>query len=400
MSLALGLALTLSVCGWLLSPTAEGQIESVQQTAVMSTVSAVLTQQAFETLVAQATQFANPAATATPLILPSATAQVAQATALPPTATVFAPTNTAQPTATASPIPVPCNRAEFVKDVTVPDGSDYASGQKFTKTWRLKNSGTCTWTKEYDVVFTDGSALNAPASVALSGDVRPGETVDLSVEMVAPSKAGSYKGYWMLRDAQDRKFGLSDTAGKAFWVSIDVSGYHSDDVPSAIYPYDFTAYICQARWVASDGDASAPCAGIDQSKSQWAAVLLNPKLEDGRQEDERAIWMHLPEKGDWIQGFYPAISIQSGNKFEAWVGCLDSSPTCTAEFSLDYRVDYRVDGGSIQNLGKWAETDDGKYAKISIDLSQFSGKKVEFILGVGNSASGEMDVFWFVPGVK
>src|SRR5512143_3278895 len=39
-----------------------------------------------------------------------------------------------------------CDWAQFVADVTVPDGTSYAPGTTFTKTWRLKNIGSCTWT--------------------------------------------------------------------------------------------------------------------------------------------------------------------------------------------------------------------------------------------------------------
>jgi len=44
------------------------------------------------------------------------------------------------------PPPAGCDRAQFISDVTVPDGTTFAPGATFTKTWRLKNSGTCTWT--------------------------------------------------------------------------------------------------------------------------------------------------------------------------------------------------------------------------------------------------------------
>ncbi len=46
-----------------------------------------------------------------------------------------------------------CDWAQFVTDVTVPDGSIYPPGATFTKTWRLKNIGTCTWTPSYSMVY-------------------------------------------------------------------------------------------------------------------------------------------------------------------------------------------------------------------------------------------------------
>jgi hypothetical protein len=382
------LSLATSACASLLRPVSGNPIDqAAQQTAVMATVSAVMTQQAFETLIAQATQMAIQAqATATPE--PTETQQptviIATATSIPPTATATA-------------VPTPCNWAQYVKDVTVSDGTEYSAGQKFTKTWRIKNIGTCTWTTSYDLVFVDGSAMSGPAAVDFASTVRPGETVDLSVELVSPSKEGSYKGYWMLRDENGKLFGVGSDTKQSFWVSIKVSGYKSDNVPTAIYPYDFTAGICQADWYSNAGKVARPCANVSQNESQWAAVLLNPKFETGSQENERSIWVHLNASKDWMQGFYPAQAVQAGDHFIAWIGCLDGSDTCNAAFSLDYKID----NGSVQNLGKWEEARDGKITKIDLDLSQLAGKNVQFILGVTNkNTSSPVNVFWFVPSIQ
>ncbi len=384
-------AVFLSACGLLAGAENGGKdSQSVQQTAVMQTVSALMTQQAFETLIAQATQIANQQLTPTQPQATMAPTQV-QNTPLPPTATQPLPTWT--PTQK----PIPCNAAEFVKDVSVPDGSEFASGQKFTKTWRLKNAGTCTWTKDYALVFVDGAGMSAPSSVALKGDVRPGETVDISVDLVAPSKAGGHKGNWMLRDASGRMFGLGNNQDKPFWVSIKVSGYKSDDVPSALYPLDFVASICQAEWASSAGKVGRPCANVSTAEPQWAAVLMNPKIEGGRQENERGLWMHLAAANDWMQGFYPARNIKNGDHFTAWLGCLDGNTACEVQFSLDYRID----NGSIQNLGKWSESLDGKWTQVDFDLISFEGKNVQLILGVTNkNSSGPVDVIWFVPAIQ
>src|SRR5512135_3467629 len=49
-----------------------------------------------------------------------------------------------------------CDRAQFIADVTVPDGTRFSPGAAFTKTWRLKNVGTCTWSTSYTLVFSSG----------------------------------------------------------------------------------------------------------------------------------------------------------------------------------------------------------------------------------------------------
>ena len=144
------------------------------------------------------------------------------ATPVPPTPvtpTLHPPT----PTLTATPYatPLPCNRAEFVTDVTFPDGSDVQVFDTFTKTWRLRNVGTCTWTTGYRVVFERGDRMLAPESVPLASSVPPGSIIDVSVPMEAPGTPGTYKGYWKLRDAGGVLFGVGASDDVAFWVEID-----------------------------------------------------------------------------------------------------------------------------------------------------------------------------------
>ncbi len=383
-------AFTLSACSRFLIPNTGNQNQQLQQTAVMQTVSAMLTQQAFETLIAQATQIANQTVS-TPI--PQPTVVQASPTAVPPTPTA----TQVPPTPTATPKPLPCDAVQFVKDVTIPDGTVLASGQSFTKTWRLKNDGTCTWNKDYDLVFVDGKSMSAPAAVELPGTVKPGETVDISVELKAPSEQGSYKGNWMLRNASGKLFGLGGNQDKSFWVSITVSGFKSDSVPSPKYYYDYAAGICSADWYSNAGKISLPCSGISQNEAQWAAILMNPKFEGGRTEDERTIWMHLNKKDEWMQGFYPAQEIRSGDHFYAHIGCLEGNKDCNVQFSLDYKVD----NGAVQNLGKWTEIYNGELTKIDLDLSQFAGKKVTLILGITNlSSSVSAEAFWLVPSIQ
>lgn len=100
-----------------------------------------------------------------------------------------------QPTPTKT--PKPCNDAVFISE-TIPDDSEFDAGVGFTKSWRFKNTGTCTWNTNYKFVFKDGDQMGAPATQPLSGDVAPGETVDIGVNLTAPASAGTYQGYWKL----------------------------------------------------------------------------------------------------------------------------------------------------------------------------------------------------------
>ena len=159
------------------------------------------------------------------------------ATPIPPTSTSVPATNTPLPTATAVSY---CDWVTFVKDVTIPDGTKFVAGETFTKTWRLKNRGTCTWTPDYMLVFTNGDPMGSTTAVRLPGNVYPGQTVDVSVTLTAPAKRGHYVGFWMLRNPAGTLFGYGDNANRAFYVEI-----RTEDLPlgtvtgSFHYPSEF-----------------------------------------------------------------------------------------------------------------------------------------------------------------
>jgi len=142
-------------------------------------------------------------------------------TEAPPTEEPPTPTKTLTPTITNTTIP--CDRAAFVTDVTIPDGEELQPNETFTKTWRLKNDGSCTWTSSYALIFDSGDSMSGPASKQLtSGTVAPGATMDVSVNLTAPSSPGTYKGYWKLRNGSGVNFGIGAGGTNPFWVEIKV----------------------------------------------------------------------------------------------------------------------------------------------------------------------------------
>ena len=83
-----------------------------------------------------------------------------------------------------------CYWAQFIADVTIPDGTSFAPGAAFKKTWRLKNIGTCAWNAaDVSLIHDSGEKMGVPATVALPTTVNPGQTVDITVDMVAPRNA-------------------------------------------------------------------------------------------------------------------------------------------------------------------------------------------------------------------
>ncbi len=126
-----------------------------------------------------------------------------------------------------TPTPPTClDGAQWVADLSFDDKNMTAPpvmkpGQPFTKGWRMRNNGTCTWTTGYALAYTTG---NVPAAqmggqpIPVTRDVRPGETFDFQVNLVAPVAPGTYQGFWNMRNANNQRF------GETVWVGITVPG--------------------------------------------------------------------------------------------------------------------------------------------------------------------------------
>jgi hypothetical protein len=183
----------------------------------------------------QATASPPPAATATETYPPTATeyppTSPATATLTPtqrPSSTATGATETGTaPAGTDDGPPISngaaIDKAEFVADVTVPDGTNFTPGEAFVKTWRLKNTGTTTWTRDYLLVFVRGEQMGGPPTVAMPESVAPGETIELSVDMTAPERLGSHTGFWQFRTPAGQPFGIGPEANQPIYVQINVT---------------------------------------------------------------------------------------------------------------------------------------------------------------------------------
>ena len=120
------------------------------------------------------------------------------------------------PTATPKPPVTACvDGMAWVADLTFDDKNMTSPpvippGQSFTKSWRVRNSGTCTWDSRYVLAYDHG---NVPAAqmggqpVAVRGTVAPGQTYDFSVNLTAPTTPGVYQGFWQMRNPAGTPFG-------------------------------------------------------------------------------------------------------------------------------------------------------------------------------------------------
>ena len=161
-------------------------------------------------------------------------------------------TNTPLPTATSN-----CNVGQFVTDVTVPDGTIMTPGQAFTKKWRIKNIGSCTWTG-FSLVFDSGDSMNAPASQAVS-TLAPGQEIDLEVALTAPNPVGNYRGYFRINTNGGVLVPIvNGHLGKTFYVDIKVqnAATATNTLPPAIVSVTLNSVGGEDGYVASDGSTN------------------------------------------------------------------------------------------------------------------------------------------------
>jgi len=127
----------------------------------------------------------------------------------------------------------PFDEASYVADVTIPDGTVVQPGQKFDKTWRVRNSGTTTWGSGYSLRFVGDEPMGGTGSLPLPRAVKPGEIVDLTVPLKAPAGAGRHRSTWKLHTAQGKPF--------------DYEQYVEIQVPKQVAP---TQKLSEMTWVA------------------------------------------------------------------------------------------------------------------------------------------------------
>lgn len=305
------------------------------------------------------------------------------------------PTNTLQPTAT----PIPCDHVDFGDniDVTIPDGTEIDPGEGFTKTWRLKNGGSCTWTSGYELVFDRGDKMGAPSSKKLTSDtVEPGEEIDVSVDLTAPDDPGEYRGYFKLRNPNGVLFGWGEQ-NKPFWVDIEVPGMRG-------VMLDFIAGAEDAEWgagvkpidFAGPGHIDIDYGGPDSDNDGFAMVKSNVKLESGKKSGKILETHPKWENDGYIIGRYPLYRVGAGDRLRGKLGFIALSDGSCGAGDAEFRIYYTIgdDMGTRSELGSWDETCDGSMEKIDIDLNFLRGKEVHFYLVV--LANGPHDQDWAV----
>jgi hypothetical protein len=305
----------------------------------------------------------------------------------------------------------------------VPDNTILQLTQPFTKTWRLRNSGTCTWSTGYRLVFVSGDQLGAPASVAMPINVAPAQTVDVSVNMVAPDAAGHYEGVWQIRSADGKVFGVGPSSTDRIWVRIrDTAPAFSTATPTAAVAtgssittgiptsastptetpvstpqvqYDFAVNACAAQWQSNVG--VLPCPGKDGDPSGFVMIMNQTQLEDGGTVSQPSLLTYPRDSADgYILAVYPAFDVQAGDHLLLSAACEKDATSC----SVLFRLSYLEASGASHDLWAVGEFYDGKYSRLDLDLSQLTGQKVKFVFYVSSLGSAVGDrALWVDPRI-
>lgn len=200
LSILILFALFATSCG-----SADAESDTIA-TAVAMTVAAQETQRA------QATD--KPTATAAG---PTSTPEAAEAASTPTKVSTFSPPTAPGPIGSGD----PCLLANLISE-TIPDGTIMQPGKTFWKTWRLKNNGTCTWNSSYKIVYWSGDLMGGMLEYQFPDVIGPGEEVDITLFLKAPSSNGNFTSKWKLQSEWGGQFGVGqyDTP---FWVKVNVN---------------------------------------------------------------------------------------------------------------------------------------------------------------------------------
>jgi hypothetical protein len=274
----------------------------------------------------------------------------------------------------------------FVEDVTYPDNSEVAPGSTFVKTWRLENAGSCTWTTAYAVVFTENDRMEAPEAVPLGGNVAPGERVDVSVTLKAPTAGGTYRADFKLRNAANATFGIGQK-NDPFYVQIEVPGTASG------MGFDFIARAGSATWISGIGDTldtTLTFGAEGDDPNGLAAIRDAVKLETGAVSGKVLLTVPKRDPNGVIAGTFPEYTVQSGDRLLGRLVFMTNANGNCGAGNVVFQIAYK-EGDAIRQLEQREKTCDGSVIPLDLDLSSIDGKTVQFMFVVRANGAGEDD---------
>ncbi|MEW5827354.1 MAG: NBR1-Ig-like domain-containing protein [Chloroflexota bacterium] len=191
------IAILLAGCAPAAQPTTDpSQVRDMVSTSVAQTLAAGQTAQA-----AQASNTPLPTNTTEPTPTPLPT----NTPAIPTLVVVPTATNTPFVPAGGGPAPTPSPyQCQWVKQKPA-DWTVFKPGVDFDMVWTVKNTGTKNWEPtDIDLMYLRGQKMQTFFDlIDLPALVKPGQTIDLLVDMIAPKQPGHYSATWTLKGAHE-----------------------------------------------------------------------------------------------------------------------------------------------------------------------------------------------------
>jgi len=300
-----------------------------------------------------------------------------------------------QVTSTSSPDPTTlfmpdypdCQQAELVSE-TIPAGTSFMAGEKFDKTWIIRNTSPCNWDANFSLVYYQGVGMGESTHLLFTANMPqgavtpPGAEVTLTLNLRAPFAAGRQIGYWKLRDSAGILFVPANIHQDALSVDIEVVGT----------VYSFVDNLCHAMWTLDGHSISCP---VNNDMDPFKLVYNSfPVFEGNNAENEPSIEVLLPEEeGSIISGVFPPVVIRNGDHLHLGTGCGNDAHQCDLYFEV-----VAMTGNERITIGEWHEVSDGNMQSVNLDMSYLAGQSLQFVFTLrSENAIRENRGFWFFP---
>ncbi len=295
---------------------------------------------------------------ATPLLVAEANSPLATpaAAAKTPASDSDVVSPVATPTPTPTPLPLPTivlpagceNRGRFDRDVTIPDGTQLAAGEKFEKTWQVQNAGDCPWGPGFTVQHLTGDPMGAANILPLRQPGAPGEAYQITLPLIAPAKPGTYRAAWQLHDLNGQPF------GPEMYLEIEVTAAKvtSGNSGQLNVLYDFVANAANGDWSAGDISYAVQQTDISETLELTPAglVAVGPAQLRGNKTSPGSTLLTYPnQETGTIEGkFRVDTPLQPTDTFAAELGFTKLS--ILSDDGVTFEVTFTPDGGPEQTI--------------------------------------------------
>jgi hypothetical protein len=278
----------------------------------------------------------------------TATTQAVTPVSTPRVASSTIVVNTPTPSPTPAPtIQVPPNcesKARFAGDVSVPDGTEFTAGDTFEKTWRLQNAGTCPWGPGYTIRFTGGDPMGPARQDPLVNRIEPNAQGEITIPLVAPEEAGTYRGNWQMYDLKGQAF------GPEMYLEIKVTPPDPtkvDEAKSTIL-YDFVENASKATWTSGVIGYTVRDTPISEALElpapQGLVATGIAQLRGNVESDQKVLLTYPHQDLGLIEGKYPiTTTLQPTDSLVATLGFTKLS--ILSDDGVTFEVGFTPQGG-------------------------------------------------------